>query len=137
MTSDPEAALAIAGRLFAAVEAGDIGAVRELYHDDVRIWHNTDGVAQTGEENLRTLGWMVEYLAERRYEEVSCQPTLTGFVQQHVLRVTTLTGTRVELPACMVVTLDDGCISRIDEYFDSAQLAQLVTAMTPKEPTPD
>ena len=117
----------VARRLFAAIEAGDIDAVRELYHDDVRIWHNTDGVAQTAEENLRTLGWMVEYLAERRYEEVNCQPTPTGFVQQHVLRVTTLTGTKVELPACMVVTLRDGRISRIDEYFDSAHLAQLVT----------
>jgi ketosteroid isomerase-like protein len=38
--------LEVADRLFAAIEAGDIDAVRELYHPDIAVWHNTGGLAQ-------------------------------------------------------------------------------------------
>jgi ketosteroid isomerase-like protein len=47
--------LEVAARLFAAIEAGDIDAVRELYHPDVEVWHNTDGLAQSRDANLATL----------------------------------------------------------------------------------
>ncbi|MEO6317809.1 MAG: nuclear transport factor 2 family protein [Acidimicrobiales bacterium] len=121
-------ALEVARRLFAAVEAGDVGAVRDLYADDAVVWHNSDGVAQTRDENLRTLSWVVEHLTDRRYEEVTCQPTPGGFVQQHVLRATGPTGRPVEVPACLVAAVVDGKITRIDEYLDSAHLAPLFAA---------
>lgn len=127
MSTMPDA-LELARRLFAAVEAGDIEAVRALYADDAVVWHNTDGVAQTGDENLRTLAWVVEHLSDRRYEEITCQPTPTGFVQQHVLRATGPAGRPVEVPACLVAAVVDGKITRIDEYLDSAHLASLFDA---------
>ena len=118
---------AVADALFAAIEAGDIDGVRALYAPDVEVWHNTDGVVQDAEANLRTLGWVIDNLRDRSYDDVRRQVTDAGFVQQHVLRVTTATGRRVEVPACLVVAVDDGRITRIDEYLDSAQVAQLVT----------
>ncbi len=120
--------LEVARRLFAAIEAGDVEVVRDLYADDAVVWHNNDGVAQTREENLRTLEWVVEHLADRRYEEVTCQPTPTGFVQQHVLRATGPADGPVEVPACLVATVVDGQITRIDEYLDSAHLASMFAA---------
>ena len=36
----------LADRFFAAIEAGDIAAVREIYSPDAEIWHNTDGLVQ-------------------------------------------------------------------------------------------
>ena len=36
----------IADQLFAAIEAGDIDAVRDLYAPDAVIWHNTDETEQ-------------------------------------------------------------------------------------------
>ena len=77
--------VAVANRLFAAIESGDVDTVRDLFTEDARIWHNVDGIEQTRDENLRTLAWVVENLADRRYGDVTCQPTPTGFVQQHVL----------------------------------------------------
>ncbi|MGH7947927.1 MAG: nuclear transport factor 2 family protein, partial [Candidatus Binataceae bacterium] len=51
--------LAIADRLFKSIENGDIETVRRLYSPNVRIWHNTDGVEQTIDQNRATLGWVV------------------------------------------------------------------------------
>ncbi len=65
-------ALEVARRLFAAIEAGDVDAVRDLYSDDAVVWHNNDGVAQSRDQNVRTLAWVVEHQADRRYEEVIC-----------------------------------------------------------------
>ena len=116
----------VADRLFAAIEAGDLEAVRSLYAPDAVIWHNTDGSEQTVDENLRVLRWVVGHLADRRYEDVRRSPTQTGFVQQHVLRGTRPDGRRVEVPACLVVSCDAGRITRLEEYLDSAHVARLI-----------
>ena len=118
----------IADRLFAAIEAGDIDAVRAVYDPGAVVWHGNDGVEQTVEQNLRTLSWVIDNLADRSYEEVRRHATASGFVQQHVLRFTRGDGSRQEIPACLVVAcdLDAGTITRIDEYLDSAHLTRLV-----------
>ena len=117
----------VADRLFAAIEAGDLDTVRALYAPDAVIWHNTDGTEQTVEQNLRVLRWVVDHLADRRYKEVRRSTTPTGFVQQHVLRCTRRDGTRVEVPACLVVTCAAGRITRLEEYLDSAHVARLIS----------
>jgi ketosteroid isomerase-like protein len=117
--------IAVAERLFAAIMAGDIEAARACYADDVVIWHNNDGLTQTRDENLRTLRWVVKNVAGLRYEEVRRQATDTGFIQQHVLRGTAPSGKALEVPACIVCTVVDGKITRLDEYLDSAHTAVL------------
>src|SRR5438874_5208046 len=113
-------ALDIAKRLFSAIESGDVEAVRQLYDPAVAVWHNGDGVEQSADENLRVLTWVTKNVSGLRYEEVRCQHTDTGFVQQHVLRGTAPSGVAVEIPACLVATVAGGRITRIDEYLDSA-----------------
>jgi ketosteroid isomerase-like protein len=117
---------AIAKRLFAAIEAGDIAAVEELYAPAIVIWHNYDGVEQSLSENLRTLRWLTRNATDLRYEEIRLQETPRGFVQQHVLRATGPGGVRLEIPACIVGTVNDGQITRIDEYLDSAHVRGLM-----------
>ncbi len=115
----------LAERLFRAIEAGDVDAVRELYSSDAVIWHNFDGVEQNVDDNLRVLGWMTSTFKVRSYDEVRRTVYEGGFVQQHVLRLTKADGTVVELPACIVATCTADHITRIDEYLDSAQAARL------------
>lgn len=117
---------AIAKRLFAAIEAGDIAAVEKLYAPAIVIWHNYDGVEQSLSENLRTLRWLTRNATDLRYEEIRLQETPRGFVQQHVLRATGPGGVRLEIPACIVGTVNDGQITRIDEYLDSAHVRGLM-----------
>jgi len=119
--------LVVAERLFAAITAGDIAAVRALYAPDAVIWHNHDGIRQTPEENLTVLAWVTRHIIDLRYEEVRRQPTRDGFVQQHVLRGKTTDGKDIAIPACLVCTVVDGRITRLDEYFDSAHLVALVS----------
>ncbi|HET6794519.1 MAG TPA: nuclear transport factor 2 family protein [Acidimicrobiales bacterium] len=118
----------VAEALFGAITRGDVDAVRALYRSDTVIWHNYDGVAQDPDANLAVLGWLVRNVSDIRYEEIRRQVFPGGFVQQHVLRGRAPSGAALEVPACMVVAVEDGRIVRIDEYFDSAHLAPLAQA---------
>ena len=114
--------------LIHAIEAGDAAAVRAAYHPDARIWHNFDQIEQTVDENLATLGWLMRAMPERRYEDVVRHRIEGGVAQQHVLRGTTAGGAEVELVACLFVQVDeDGLVTRIDEYVDTAQAAVLTS----------
>jgi ketosteroid isomerase-like protein len=132
MTADPPVTTvestpdAVAERLFSAIEAGDIDTVRALYAPDVAVWHNHDGRVQSLDDNLRVLGWMTRHLPGARYTDVRRSFTDSGFVQQHVLVATNRAGRQVAVPACIVADVAGGRITRLDEYLDSAHVAQLM-----------
>lgn len=119
-------ALDLADRLFAAIAANDLDALRnDVYSPDVVVWHNNDSHEQRIDENLKVLDWLSRKITDRRYEDVRRQATETGFVEQHVLRGTAPNGNELEIPACLVVTVTGDRISRIDEYIDSAALTAM------------
>lgn len=126
ITIDAEAIEALAGRFFAAINAHDEAALREIYTPDITVWHNHDRLDQDLETNLKVLGWMHRKMPDKRYEEVVRTPTPSGFVEQHVLRATAPNGEQIEVPACLVVTVRDGRICRVEEYIDSADIAALL-----------
>lgn len=114
----------LAKRFFDAVEAGDIATLRACYADDARIWHNTDELEQSPEDNAEVLRGMVKRITERIYAERRLEVFPGGFVQRHVLEGTRQDGVRLRLPACIVCEVRDGRITRLDEYFDSARVAE-------------
>jgi ketosteroid isomerase-like protein len=114
---------ALAKRFFDAVERGDIGAVSDCYAPEARIWHNTDGVAQTRDENLEVLRGFVSRISDRVYADRRLAVFDGGFVHQHELRGVRQDGVGVKLAACVVCGVADGKITRLEEYFDSAQVA--------------
>ena len=118
--------LELADRFFAAIPKGDLETVRAIYAPDARIWHNNDQVTQDVEQNLAVLGWVTKNIAGLRYEDVRRQATPSGFVQQHVLRGTAPSGAPLEIPACILCTVSNGRITRLDEYLDSAHIAALL-----------
>ncbi len=124
--SAPDQIRALASRLFDAIEAGDVEAVAACYAPDIVIWHNTDGIGQTREENLKTLAGVIRLLPERRYEQRRLEVFDGGFVQQHVLAGVRADGARVSLPAALIGQVRGGKITRLDEYLDSAQVAAFV-----------
>jgi len=120
-----EAIRALAKRFFDCVEAGDVDGLVACYASDARIWHNTDRLEQTPSDNEATLKGLVKRIGERVYADRRLQVFPGGFVQQHVLQGVRLhDGVRVELPACIVCEVKDGRITRLDEYFDSAGVAE-------------
>jgi len=117
--------LELADRFFTAIPKGDLDTVRAIYAPDARIWHNNDQATQNVEQNLAVLAWVTKNIAGLRYEEIRRHATPSGFVQQHVLRGTAPNGKPLEVPACILCTVEDGRITRLDEYLDSAQIAVL------------
>jgi ketosteroid isomerase-like protein len=118
--------LDVARRFFAAIERGDLAAIGELYAPDAVIWHNTDRTEKTREENLAMLAWAIEHVAGLRYEDVRLEPIAGGFVERHVVRGTEkASGRELVLPAVVVCRVAGGRITRLDEYFDSAQAPAL------------
>ena len=123
MTDD--AMRALAKRFFDCVEAGDIDGLVACYAPDAKIWHNTDEQIQGPEDNKKTLAGMVTRILERVYDNRRVEVFPGGFLQQHVLRGTRKhDGVRLALPACIICQVEDGKITRLDEYFDSARVAE-------------
>jgi ketosteroid isomerase-like protein len=120
-----EAMLALADRLFTAVEAADMDTVREIYAPDAVVWHNTDGIEESVEQNLRVLAWITKVVTDLRYDVVRQMATSEGFVSQHVARGTLPNGRELNLPACIICTVIEGRISRLDEYIDSRHISAL------------
>lgn len=125
-SSTAKESLEVADRLFKAIERGDVKAIRDIYAPHTKIWHNFDNLAQSVDENLAVLNWMVANIAKISYTEIQRHPTPTGFVQQHVLRgKVKASGKEIAIPACIVCKVENGRITRLDEYLDSAQTAAL------------
>ena len=117
--------LDLAQRFMGAIESGDVATVRACYAPDARIWHNNDGKEQTVDQNMRTLEWFMRKLPDRHYRVLRREALKDGFLQQHVLEATLPDGVAWAMPACVVVTIKDGLITRLDEYLDSAHTAAL------------
>ena len=115
-------------RFFAALEAGDIAALREIYAPDAVIWHNDDLIEQPVEDNLRVLQGLHRVVSGLRYDIVRRVPAPDGVLQQHVLRGTLPNGADVELHAAMYLQVRDGHVTRIEEYLDSGKRATIKAA---------
>src|SRR5262245_16074255 len=119
MTDETEA---IASAFFAAIERGDLDAVRELYSPQAEIWHNVTGQIQTREENLALLKYFTGRVSERRYEVLAREFFRGGFVQRHILHGKLASGASIDAPVCLVVYVASGRIERLFEYLDPASV---------------
>jgi ketosteroid isomerase-like protein len=118
----------LAKRFFDAVEQGDIDTLYDCYAPDAKIWHNTDDAEQTRDDNAQTLRGFVKRISNRVYANRRLHVFEGGFVQQHDLTGVRADGVAVRLTACLVCAVEGGRITRLDEYFDSAQVAKFVGA---------
>jgi ketosteroid isomerase-like protein len=117
----------VADRLFTAIENSDTAMVQQLWNDDVAVRKAGERRDRDKERALRVISWFVNTTTERRYEILDRQIFDGGFVQQHILHATSRNGGSISMRVCLVIKLGaNGLISRIDEYFDPAELAPLL-----------
>lgn len=118
---------AVADRLFAAIERGDYPDIEALWADDVLVWHTGDTADNDRARALKVIRWFLRATAARRYEILDRQFFEGGFVQQHILHADSSDGASIHLRVCIVIKVGtDGLITRIDEYFDPAEMAPLL-----------
>lgn len=110
-----------ADRLMDVLERGDCTAARAMYAPNARFWHNYDNAEQTVDENLKLLEWMARKLPKRHYRVVRREPLSDGWFQQHVLEATLPDGRSFQMFACCTIRVEDGKVTRVEEYLDPAQ----------------
>ena len=116
----------LATRFFDAVVAGNIDDVRSMYAPDAVIWHAHTNAEQAVEDNLRTLDAIAKHVKGFGYDDKRCVATETGFIEQHITRGIAPNGMAFSIPSCIVCTVVEGRITRLDEYFDSVAAAALL-----------
>jgi ketosteroid isomerase-like protein len=123
-----EAVADLADRLFAAIERGDEPQLDALFADDIAVWR---AGAQRDDDKgraMKVLRWFIRVTAERRYQILDRQLFSDGFVQQHILHATGTGGGLIALRVCIVIKVNaDNLVHRIDEYFDPADLAPILS----------
>ena len=127
--TDTQSVTDVADRLFGAIENSDIAVVERLFSPDVAVWKSGDVRDNDHARSVRIIAWFVNATVDRRYEILDRQVFDGGFVQQHVLHATGRAGDTIAMRVCIVIKVGaDGLISRIDEYFDPAEIAPLLSA---------
>lgn len=117
----------VATRLFGAIERGEYQTVADMWADDVLVWHSGDPKDNERARALKVIGWFIGTTTRRSYQILDRRFFDGGFVQQHVLRADGAGGASIELRVCIVILVgDDGLITRVDEYFDPADMAALM-----------
>jgi ketosteroid isomerase-like protein len=117
----------VADRLFAAIERGDTATVEAMWAADVLVWKSAEPQDQVRKRALRVISWFMNTTTERRYEVLDRQFFDGGFVQQHVLHATGRNGGSISMRVCIVIKVGStGLVSRIDEYFDPAEITPLL-----------
>jgi ketosteroid isomerase-like protein len=127
-TATEQTIVDVADRLFAAIEKTDRAAVEQLWSDDIAVWRTGARRDDDKARAMRVIDWFITATTERRYEILDRRLFDGGFVQQHILHATGHAGQSISMRVCIVIRVGtDGLIERIDEYFDPAEIAPLLS----------
>jgi ketosteroid isomerase-like protein len=123
-----EAITEVADQLFAAIENSNTAAVGRLWSEDIAVWRVGASRDRDKARALRVIDWFVGATSQRRYEILDRVLFDGGFVQQHILHAVGRSGGSIAMRVCIVIKVGaNGLITRIDEYFDPAELAPLLS----------
>jgi enamine deaminase RidA (YjgF/YER057c/UK114 family)/ketosteroid isomerase-like protein len=112
----------LAEDLLAAITSGDVDRVDQLYADDVRVWHNFDGVGRDKTESLDAVRRIAAHYEGFHATDVRIDVVPDGYVQRCVFRGRERsTGADLAVDAMMRVDVRNGRVVRIEEYTDPAQ----------------
>lgn len=118
----------IAKEFFQATAAGDAEKLTSLCREDFR------GSQNGGPEmNVKSLIWLStavkKALPDFRYENAKRSATESGFVEEHDVCATLPDGSELRAQVCVVAEIENGKITVMREYFDSAAAAPLMAAL--------
>ncbi len=118
----------LARSLFDAFEAGDAEAAKAVCADTMTGSQN--GGPAMGLATILGFAVAVKKAApDFRYEEISCQASDSGFVEEHRVRASFGQHGDLDLIVCIVADVRDGKIAALREYFDPTGAASLRKAL--------
>lgn len=121
MTPD-ERMRAVAERLHDALTSGDAQLARELYADDLVVWHNHDRRDRGRADSLAAIEAIAAEYAGFAVSDVRLDLLADGYAERCVFTGThRRTGAALAVDAMLRVWSDGTLIYRIEEYTDPAQ----------------
>lgn len=120
---------ALADRFVDALERIDLEALRTCLAPAARFWVNIGPTEYSVDERFAVLALEEQHLREHRLEDVRVTVTERGFVLQFTSAGALVDGETVRVAVCLVATVADGLVTRVDEYADSAAAAPLIQAV--------
>lgn len=103
----------------AAIKARSEAQLAAVYADHIIVWNNNGCQPMSKAESIAILGAVFRISSRLEYVNVRQQPIVGGILQQHCLVGTFADGAEMPpLEACILFTVADGRITRIEEYFD-------------------
>jgi ketosteroid isomerase-like protein len=118
----------IAAALFDAFAKGDDQTVRDLCSPDLRARQN-NGEPMDLATLLAFSSAVTGVVKDFRYCDPVRSATSAGFVEEHAVRGTLPNGKTFDLAICVVADVNDGKITSMREYFDTAAAAGLIAAL--------
>jgi ketosteroid isomerase-like protein len=120
----------IAEAIGRGVAARDLGIVRSLFAPGATVWHAIGDATMTLQDSLRGLQAVLDVTSELSYVEVRVTPTAQGYLDQHYVQAVMKSGQHIRFPAVMVVTMNDGLITRLEEYIEASAAAPIFEALS-------
>ncbi|WP_353216282.1 nuclear transport factor 2 family protein [Sandarakinorhabdus sp.] len=120
---------ALAEALFAALAANDVPAVQSLCSPAFSLRQNRGPAI--GLNGLIKFNAIVHRIAaDFGYSDAVRSATSDGFVEEHLVSGMLADGTRFAFPVCVVADVNDGLVSNVREYVDTAAAAPLLAALS-------
>lgn len=114
----------LADAIGSAVETGETARLATYFAPDAVVWHDIDHQEIDVPAAMAGIAMLSQVATDVRVEVVRRAALPDGFVQQFVIRGV-MAGKPFEMHNCLVVTVADGRIVRMDEYVDANALAAL------------
>lgn len=122
-------AQALAATIEKGVLARDLELWRTVVAPDAVWWHATGDRVTTLEETMAFFSGVLGVTTTLTYEDIRVTPTATGYIDQHSVHAVLRDGTETRIPAIMVATVEDGMITRLDEYVEAMAAAPIAAAL--------
>jgi uncharacterized protein len=120
-----EEGVAAANRFFDGLLAGDLAALEAACAPGSVLWINLTEQERPLEASLPGFARVRSTVPDLRMEAVRRRGVEGGFVEQHVLTGTMPSGDLLRVVGCFVGTVENGRITRLEEYVDGRQAAAL------------
>jgi ketosteroid isomerase-like protein len=117
---------AVADRFADAFLRGDTDLLGGLYAAELRFTSHADGTVRDREQALAAFRTLRPQLRDLTLEVIDRHVSEHGYTSQQIVRCTAPDGTRLTIPHCLVVRVENDCITRIDEYLDRSTVAPLL-----------
>jgi ketosteroid isomerase-like protein len=117
--------LMAANRFFDGLLAGDLAELEAVCAPESVLWINVTEQERPLSASLPGFARLRSTVPDLRIEAVRRRGLPGGFVEQHVLTGTMPDGETLRVVGCFIGTVEDGRITRLEEYVDGGQAAVL------------